>query len=712
MRGFLAAVIGTAVAALGLWLCTFYFGFYIDLHPDAPIEVLFRVNGQALERRTTGGYEPLSLRAVDVSSSMPGRPFSDGAPEKADYLRWLEQIGAMGANAVQAGTILDEDFYNALYEYDTTHDEPLYLMQVLPVTDEANFGEDDAYGKEFFQKLTHDGKAAVDVIHGRRNVAAGTSGAVGYYRKDLSPWTLGYIVGYEWSSDTVAYTDHSVARPDAYEGQYISSGADASRFEVMLCQVMDEIVSYEADKYKQQRLISFANDPANDPFEYDPVYASQLSKFSRIDAEHVVQRDFSGFFAAYRIFDFCADPISCFSQQLRQERQQMLAGVDRSALYGGYLQLLGAYHTMPLYLMSYGFSTARMPLMEGEQPLTEAEQGQALVRVWREAADNGFAGVCISSWQDVWERRAWNTSFATVLTRASWWHDLQTDGQNYGLMAFVPGAAESVCTLDGLAGEWDEADQVLSADGMTLAVRYDPEGLYLLIEGEDLADRPVYVPIDLTSATGAGRCEDPALTFDGGADFLLCLNGPDDSRFLVQDRYDAAAMNFGENAGRGNPFLGAPDPDSPSFGLSWLPVSKKTLLSQEEITAQREQGIQWLSLAVWETGRLVHGCGDPTSADYNSLTDFCYGERCAEVRIPWLLLNVSDPSRMMIHEDYYDYYGVKSTRFRLGSIGLGDGEGTISMSPLTLKGWDDQLPCRERLKQSYDIVREAWEAAG
>lgn len=708
MRAFLTAVIGAAVAAIGLWLCTFYFGFYIDFHPDAPVQALFRTDGKTLQRQTVeGGYETLALRAVELSASMPGHPFSDGAPEQADYLRWLEDIGAMGANAIQVEGVMEADFYNALYEYDTAHDEPLYLMQVLTVPDAANYGQEDAYGKEFYQKLVRDGKIAVDVIHGRRNVAVGASG-VGYYRKDLSPWTLGYIVGYEWNADTVAYTDHSVSRPEVYGGKYISAGPEASRFEVMLCRVMDQIVSYEASKYKQQRLISFANDPANDPFVYDPVYAAQLPKFSCIDAEHVLWQDFSGFFASYRIYDFCADPIGCLSQE-----QQLPAGLDRSALYGGYLELLAAHHTVPLYIMSYGFSTARAPVSADAAPLTETEQGQALVRLWREAVDDGFAGVCISSWQDVWERRSWNTSFATVLTRASWWHDLQTDGQNYGLMAFVPGETESVCTLDGLAGEWDEQDQVLSADGLTLSLRWDAEGLYLLVEGDEPAQRQIYVPIDLTGATGSTVCQDPPLTFDTGADFVLCLDGPDNSRLLVQERYDANRENFGQETTGQSAFFAPPEADSPVFAVSTVAVSRNRLLSAEDqLTMTEEQLRESVLLGAWETGRLTAGCGDPTEEDYNSLADLCYGDRCVEVRIPWLLLNVSDPSQMMIHADYYEHYGVRSTRFQGGRIGLGDGTAVISTVPFTLEGWGDQIPFRERLKQSYDVVRQAWEAAG
>ena len=30
-----------------------------------------------------------------------------------------------------------------------------------------------------------------------------------------------------------------------------------------------------------------------------------------------------------------------------------------------------------------------------------------------------------------------------------------------------------------------------------------------------------------------------------------------------------------------------------------------------------------------------------------------------EIRLPWLLLNFSNPSEMMVHDDYYLHYGVE-----------------------------------------------------
>ena len=93
----------------------------------------------------------------------------------------------------------------------------------------------------------------------------------------------------------------------------------------MLARVMDEILSYESGKYKEQHLIGFVNEPQTDPLEYrddygrlrEPysgvgegiTYARQLGKICQVDAEHIksTEKVVSGYYAAYSIYDFCTD---------------------------------------------------------------------------------------------------------------------------------------------------------------------------------------------------------------------------------------------------------------------------------------------------------------------------------------------------------------------------------------------------------------------
>ena len=665
MKKFIAAAVLLLVMGVGLYLSVCYGGFYLRLGGRYGPSVPFQTEGPSFQRWNGQSYDPMLLRGVDISSSLPGHYATAYAPTKEDYLRWLEAIGEMGANAVRTATVLDDDFYNALYAYNTGHTQPLYLLQGFGVSDSAGFGSKDAYDKGFLDALLRNGRGMVDVVHGRKNQAGGMTRDGSSYRKDVSPWTVGFLVGTEWSPDTISYTDHSPLHSGVYQGTYFQTTADATPFEAVMTRVMDGITRYETDKYGVQRPIGFLCDPSHDFLEYEEVYARQLSKHARTDPEHVVPLPsmVAGYFAAYQLYDFC----DSFSVRLSAGQEQalgpLLKGLPTQELYGGYLELLSRYHTMPVIAAGYGFSSSRGATLLNTSPNDERTQGQRLVEVSQALESSGWAGGFLSTWQDEWERTSWNTAFAAVSTGHYLWHDLQSEGQNYGLMAFEPGT-EDACVLDGSPGEWSEGDLLLERDGLRLSARYDAEGLYLLLEGVSREER-VYLPLDLSPEVGSAVCLSPALTFQREADLLLCLDGTDNTRLLVQERCDPLRERFLFETEGEDPFYDPPTQNSGRFVPLGMAVRNPLLvdnLTPETRALQR--------LGVWETGRLVHGNGDSTSDQYNSLADFCFGANCVEIRLPWLLLNVGDPAAMGVHRDYYQYYGVELKQIKALWVGV------------------------------------------
>ena len=410
----------------------------------------------------------------------------------------------------------------------------------------------------------------------------------------------------------------------------------------------------------------------------------------------------AGYFAAYQLYDFC----DSFSVRLSAGQEQalgpLLEGLPTGEPYGGYLELLSRYHTMPVIAAGYGFSSSRGATLLNTPPNDERTQGQRLVEVSQALESSGWAGGFLSTWQDEWERTSWNTAFAAASTGHYLWHDLQSEGQNYGLMAFEPGT-EDACVVDGSPGEWSEGDLLLERDGLRLSARYDAEGLYLLLEGVSREER-VYLPLDLSPEVGSAVCLSPALTFQREADLLLCLDGTDNTRLLVQERCDPLRERFLFETEGEDPFHDPPAQNSGRFVPLGMAVRNPLLvdnLTPETRALQR--------LGVWETGRLVHGNGDSTSDQYNSLADFCFGANCVEIRLPWLLLNVGDPAAMGVHRDYYQYYGVELKQIKALWVGAArEGEGdAIPMASLRVKGWR-HLDYRERLKESYYIVQSNW----
>ena len=648
------------------------------------------------------------LKGVDVSSSVPGNSAGTFAAEEEDYLRWLEAIGEMGANTLRVYGLMDADFYNAFYSYNTIHEEPLYLLQGIQVSDLANYGAVDGWDETFYGDLLWNGKAAVDIVHGRKMLSTHEMPDDSHYLKDVSQWVIGYLVGHEWSADTVAYTDHREFYDGIYRGTYFTTAEDATPFEAMLAQVMDAITVYESEKYGAQRVIGFISAPVLDFLEYEEVYARQAGKYAHLDAEHIrpTEELRSGYYAAYLLDDLQKNFTAFLSEEQRDRSAEDLAGLDTSRGFDGYLELVSRHHTMPVIVAGYSVSTARGADKEGVPPLTEEEQGRSLMSVWQEIVDTGWNGMCIAAWQDQWERRSWNTAFATDIYDSSRWHDVQSAGENNGLMSFEE--KESVCVLDGSPEEWAGDTPVLETKGVRLSVRSDREGLYLMLQGNLVSpEQTLYLPMDLTEDLGSTRCAQPELTFDRAADFLLCLDGESGSRLLVQERYDAMRENFNYETGGEDPFINFPEKESPDFLMIRMATENA---SMAELTPEMDAETvrQLRALKSWETGRLVHGNGDPASEQYNSLADFCYGADCVEIRLPWMLLNVADPVDREIHQDYYEHYGVETEVISGFSIGLGDGSSEIALAEVKLDHMSQSVEWTERLKQSYDIIREHW----
>lgn len=82
-----------------------------------------------------------------------------------------------------------------------------------------------------------------------------------------------------------------------------------------------------------------------------------------------------------------------------------------------------------------------------------------------------------------------------------------------------------------------------------------------------------------------------------------------------------------------------------------------------------------------------------------------------ELKLPWQLLNFADPSRMTIHDDYYENYGVDYITIDTMYLGLTDGaaQERTPLYPAALKGWGNTVSYHERLKPSYYILQKLWQ---
>lgn len=704
MKKFIIAIFSIIVVGILIDFGYYRWGFYIPRNDE--VDVISYTNNEQMFIKKDNTYEQVTIKGVNIGGSLPGHFTTDYAIDYDTYYRWFENILEMGANTVRVNTIFEDRFYNALYDFNEKHDEKLYLIQGINIESYALNAHFDAFHNKFYGELITQAKNAVDVIHGRKKLVLTRTGK-GSYKKDVSKYLLGYIVGSEWVDDTIIYTDNKNENRRGYNGRFISTTDDVSAFETMLAKVIDCLISYETDKYGEHHSISFINTPETDPVGIIPeivenveedtitLYPDSLKyyyhKLVKLDIEHLLCKNgFDGLFAAYNISSY-------YPNYLNYEKETYEDN------YLTYLQKITKHHNVPVLVTEFAYSTSRGIATKVDDKygnfggITEEEQGKSIVEAYRSILASGAVGGTIATWQDEWDKKTDNTIEKVDITRTIFWSDVQTTNQGLGLLTFDPGKERSICYVDGETNEWSAKDVISENDDFALSVKYDEKYVYLYIQKKKAVDGPIYIPIDTTNKSGASASPTHGVNFDRGVDFLLVLNGTE-GELLVQEYYDVLRAVDGYELSNSNSYIKKPEKDSNAF------VKIRHLI---EPYSSNIFSRNFKNPTLIDTGVFKFGNANPDATNYNSQADFYEVAGNIEVRIPWQILNFSDPSKMLIHDDYYENYGVDSYKIDEMYIGLGT-KGDIALHSVALKGWNEKVTYHERLKKSYDIVKSEW----
>lgn len=701
-------------------------GIYIDFSPNKAVTTFVKTDDKQIFLNKGDGYEAFEIRGVNMGPGIPGEWATDFKIDRETYLRWFRLIQEMGANTLRVYTVQNDTFYNAFYEYNLNNPEPLWLIHGVWVNDYIQFSHRDAYSKDFYDTFLNDSKTMLDVVHGNKKLSLGrmASAGSGSYTKDISSWIIGYILGVEWEDVTVAYTNDKYSNNEkynSYRGRYMYTTEAATPFEAMLASVGDSVIEYETNRYKQQKIVAFSNWPTTDPFDYPEKITNFFMKCAKVNVENIKcsEKFLSGQFVSYHVYPYYPD-------YLDYEKDLSIMGFSNLSefttedgsinTYKAYLSLLTNYHTMPVVISEFGVSTGRgmaqkdTNTQRNQGHMSEKDQGKAIIDCYFDIIDTGCAGCCVFTWQDEWFKRTWNTMYAVNLKRNPYWSDYQTNEQYFGLLSFDPGKERCVSYVDGDISEWKPEDVVLTEGDDSISVKYDERFIYFLIHkvGFNAKTDKLYIPLDITPKSGSSYCENYNLLFDRAADFLLVFDGKDNSRLLVQERYEVLRSTYAMYTYGFDTYVreNIPEIYSPKFVNINMILQTATALIYDDPMAPSE---------VFETGKLRYGNANPESDDFDSLADFCINGDYIEVKLPWQLLNFADPSRMTIHDDYYDEnYGVSYITIDKMYVGLcnENSAGRTSLKEFKLKRWGNDVTYHERLKSSYYMLQEVWGGKG
>lgn len=643
------------------------------------------------------------IKGVNIGAAEPGYFPGEFGITKADYLRWFKYIGDMNSNAIRVYTLLKPDFYNALYEYNQNASKPLYLIQGVWINEENIAKYKDAYHPLIEKNFKQDIQITIDALHGNKIVKKAPGYAHGVYEKDISAYVLGYVLGIEWDPEFVISTNDNNKDKVNYDGNYLYSKG-ASPFESFLCEVGDLCIGYETQNYKMQRPVSFVNWPTTDMLSH-PNEPLPNEDIVSINMEHIKKKDTfkTGLFASYHIYPYYPDFMNYQRDYINSK--DIIGNVDT---YRAYLKDLKKEHTMPILVAEFGIPAARgkahdniyMGFNQGN--ISEKAQGEMDAFMLKDIYEEGYAGGMVFTFQDEWFKRTWNTMDLDLPERRPYWNNAQTNEQHFGVLAFDPGEKESTCYVDGDVMDWAGSTPVYKNKDRELHVKSDEAYVYFLFKDPafDFAKDTLIIPIDTIQKQGNTSYND--VTFSKEADFLISIKGKDNSQILVDANYDSFQHIYGEMLNMIPQSEVYNQKNSGKFVPIYLCLNKGFVLPQDKVE---------VPFSKYETGKLAYGNGNPKSSDYNSLADFCVKDNRVEIRIPWQLLNVMDPSVKMIMNDLH-IDGIKPIKTDGIYVGVGtlDNEVSAPTLEMSLYSWSSwKIPTyHERLKPSYYILKDAF----
>lgn len=681
-------------------------------NPDISVEPMLpyisKVEGKDFYIYSQGKWEKKFLKGVNMGAAKPGAFPGELAITKEEYLRWFKYIGEMNAEVIRVYTTLKPEFYDALYLYNKMANKPLYLIQGVWVKEEDTTELQDAYkdNERILNGFIKDSTDLVDVLHGKADLPEKSGFASGTYRSDVSKYVIGWILGIEWDPDFVDGTNRNNPAKGSYEGRYLYT-SNASPFEAFLCHVGDKVIEYEIDKYSTERPVSFSNWPTTDMLSH-PNEPYEKEDFVSVNMEHIKPQEIfkPGVFASYHIYPYYPEFMN-----YQREYSSFKDNDGEINSYKAYLRDLMNQHTMPVLVAEFGIPAARgmahinvhMGYNQGHHD--EKEQGIIIEKLLKDIYDEGYCGGLVFAWQDEWFKRTWNTMDLDLPDRRPFWSNTQTNEQEFGLLAFDPGR-KSICDVDGEVNEWKGAAPVYTGNDVKLYVKSDEKYLYLMaaINDFDFKNDTLIIPIDTIGGQGNSQDISNNIKFARPADFIVTISGRDNSRILVDTYYDSFQYMYGEQR---TMIPAKPLHNKKASGVFepiYLCLSREIRLPQDKIT---------IAFSKYEAGLLKHGNANPNDKDFNSLSDFCEKDGNIEIRIPWQLLNVMDPSTKAVMEDFHQSKEFSSQNvegFYLGAgiIGKVQIDEAIGMSFYSWKEWE-QPTFHERLKPSYYILQKAFE---
>jgi len=652
--------------------------------PDT-VESMARARGDRFEVLTATGWHAFHVNGINLGAALPGR-FPSEFPDSVTYAAWIAGMAELGANTIRVYTIHPPYLYQALDAHNTAHPErPIRLIHGVWAELPPHYDyRDPTWEAGFFSEM----RRVVDVVHGRADLPRRSGHAGGHYTANVSRWVLAYLVGREWEPFSVVAFNRLRRADTVWAGRYVAVRG-GSPMDAWLGRALDTIVAYETNAYRQQRPVGYTNWPTLDPMAHptETTVAEEVARRER-EGERILERPReydndivsldatrlepaeafrAGVFAAFHAYPYYPDFINL------EPAYGRASSSEGPSNYFGYLEDLKAHHPgMPVLIAEYGVPASRGVAhfqRQGWHHGGHSEDAMASIdaRLTREIAEAGMAGGALFAWMDEWFKKNWVViDFEVPGDRNRLWLNRLDPEQMYGVLAMEPVPAVPGATAADHAAAWQGIMPVLATGDGTLRAAADAGALWLRFDptGDAVVDE-LQIGFDMVDSLagtfaldGSGAPSSP-----WGLEFVVAVRD-DTVRVLT----DPAVMQFRIRSvrrdftteGLQTPTFGGTRPGF--FTGRWAMEHDRPLRPVVRRDGDYRAGRvlpnrlrfgrsgEEFAAAGYERGVLTPG--PLPDGDWERLPD-----GALEIRIPWLLLNVSDPSSRRVLLDAPDAAG-------------------------------------------------------
>jgi len=625
-------------------------------------------------RNSAGQWTPIWIKAVNLGAALPGKYPSEFPPNDGTYNRWIQLVAEMGANAIRVYTIHPPHFYAALRAWNLAHARnPVWLIHGVWAEPPPGKKEEQYDDPQWLAQFRREMQRVVSLTHGDALIPAAPGHASGAYSADVSSWTLGYIIGREWEPySVIAYNTLHQSRTSNH-GTYITiSGGNP--LETWLAEQCDYMVSFEMQRYNAQRPIAYTNWPTLDPLTH-PTETSMPQEIALLRArgEQIVQKSKeydndavaldavkmhataafpAGVFASYHAYPYYPEFL------VVDPGYSSTRSPEGPSNYFAYVRELVAHHgDMPVVISEYGVPSSRgighfQPQGWNHGGLSEQQQALIDARLTRDIFAAGAAGAGLFALIDEWFKKSWIvTDFEHPAERKRLWLNPLDAEESYGVVAMRAGRAGSRIRIDGDTTDWRGRPVLYPETAPTstvaaplrlksLRVAQDEAYVYLRLDvgRVDWARANYHIGIDTYRQNlGDTRFPHTGSPVPVGLEFVVDLRGVEASQVLVDRPY--------------NPYRPVAIPGSKPQAIQYV--------YNTNVRPVANALAQWDSLVVVPNRRRIGPDGKIYPAisynrnrllysreSDNSLADWFADPASGviEVRIPWGMLQVVDPS--------------------------------------------------------------------